>query len=84
VRDPFEAVKDVFNAETIGPVLGVRLLLTEALEAADVALNPRYGTMHRLSFQVVEGAQTWLGVELAGPKPVRDAPTATPAPAPAQ
>jgi hypothetical protein len=75
VSQPFEEVQQFFDEEALGRSLGLRKLLNEALAGADVTVNPRYDSTYRLPLQIQQ-ARSWLGVELAGAVPVRDAPGA--------
>jgi hypothetical protein len=75
VSQPFEQVQQFFDEEALGRSLGLRKLLTEALAAADVTVNPRYDSTYRLPLQIQQ-ARSWLGVELGGAVPVRDDPAA--------
>jgi len=60
---PFEQVRPELNEQLLGDPVAFRNLLTEAVERADIQLNPRYQLVHRVPVQI-GSTQTWLGVPL--------------------
>lgn len=68
---PFEQVRPELDEQVLGEPVAFRNLLTEAVEQADIQLNPRYQLVHRVPVQL-GSTQTWLGVPL-GESPVVDA-----------
>lgn len=81
LAQPYDEVKQAFNAESMGQSLGLRQMLGEALDGVDVRVNPAYDEIFHLPLQI-ESARSWLGVDLTGGgSMVRDAPPATEPPA---
>lgn len=81
LAQPYNEVKQAFSTETMGPSLGLRQMLGDALDDVDIRVNPRYDAVFRLPLQI-ETARSWLGVDLtSGATMVRDAPEATTPPA---
>ncbi|HEX5597460.1 MAG TPA: hypothetical protein VFX61_15790 [Micromonosporaceae bacterium] len=66
VSDEFDSVQQFFNEEQMGRAVGLRNLLNELLEQAEVSINPVYGD---LTFRVpvrIGQADSWLAVPLGG------------------
>jgi hypothetical protein len=77
LQQPFDEVKQFFNTETLGQSLGMREMLTTAVQDANVAVNPRYNPTYQLPVEI-QNARSWFAVELGGSAPVRDAPAPQP------
>lgn len=61
----FEQAQEVLTMELVGQPVGMRNLLTEVVEQAEVRVNPRYDLVFRVPVRLGE-AETWLGVPLGG------------------
>ncbi|MEV4757415.1 hypothetical protein AB0J86_20170 [Micromonospora sp. NPDC049559] len=65
VSGSFEDVREFLNEQQIGRAVGLRNALREAIEQADVTVNPRYGDLvFQVPVSIQQQAQSWLGVPL--------------------
>lgn len=63
IPDEFEEVQPYLTAEAMGPQVGLRDLLVEAVDEADVVVNPRYDLVYQVQIQLGQ-ATSWLAVPL--------------------
>ena len=61
----FEQAQEVLTIEVIGEPVGMRNLISQVVEQAEVRVNPRYDLVYRVPVRLGE-AETWLGVPLGG------------------
>jgi hypothetical protein len=60
----FEEAQEVLNEEVLGEAVGMRNLLADILERADVRVNPEYDLVYRVPVRLGELGETWLGLPL--------------------
>lgn len=61
---PFDAVKQYFTEQTMGPTVGLRDLLGGVVKDAHVSISPRYGSPQLPLPFTIGSVQTYLGVPL--------------------
>lgn len=66
VKDDFESVRQFFDEKQMGQAVGIRNLLNEIVERADISINPMYGEVtYQVPVQIGQ-ADSWLTVPLGG------------------
>lgn len=71
VTEPFDTVQGFLTDDLLGGPVGMRDLLVEVVEQADVRVNPRYDLVYRVPVSLGQ-ASSWLGVPLGEPSSVID------------
>jgi hypothetical protein len=61
----FEEAQEVLNQDVLGEPVGMRNLLADVVEQADVRVSPEYDLVYRVPVRLGELGETWLGLPLS-------------------
>lgn len=64
----FEEAQEVLTPALLGEWVGLRDLLRDVVDEAEVWVNPRYDPVYRVPVPMGEGGGSWLGVPLRDPE----------------
>jgi hypothetical protein len=60
---PFEEAREILNQDTIGQPVGIRNLIQNIVDGADIRVKPDYDLVYRVPVPLGSN-ETWLGVPL--------------------